>query len=136
MPTPLQPTSSPIDLLVWGGSSAVGQYVIQFAHLAGLRVIATSSPKNFELLKSFGADLVFSYSDPETPEKIKEATGGKLKHAVDCISEGETPSKIAQCFGDEDGVVSIILPYESQKPNVKVVFSLAYHLLGKVGVLI
>ena len=110
--------------------------MIQFAHLAGLRVITTSSPKNFDLVKSLGADLVFSYSDPETPEKIKEVTGGKLKHAVDCISADDTPAKIAQCFGDEDGVVSIILPYESQKPNLKVVFSLTFHLFGKVSSLI
>ncbi|KAL5531177.1 hypothetical protein ACEPAG_4053 [Sanghuangporus baumii] len=131
LPLPLSPTKDPIDLLVWGGSSSVGQYVIQLAHLGGLRVLATSSPRNFPLLKSLGADLVFSYADPETPEKIREATGGKLAHAVDCISEKDTPDKVARSIGDAGGEVSIILPYESRRPDVKVSFILGYFLLGK-----
>ena len=133
LPSPLSPTKEPLDILVWGGSSSVGQYVIQLAHLGGLRVLATSSPKNFPLLKSLGADLVFSYADPETPEKIREATGGKLAHAVDCISEKDTPDKISRSMGDSGGEVSIILNYESRRPDVKVNLVLAYFLFGKVG---
>ena len=134
LPSPLAPATEPIDLLVWGGSSSVGQYVIQLAHLAGIRVIATSSPHNFPLLKSLGADLVFSYKDAETPEKIREATGGKLAHAVDCISEKETPSQVAGSMSDTGGEVSITLPYESPRPDVKVKFVLAYHLGRKVKI--
>lgn len=110
----------------------MGQYVVQFAHLAGLRVIATASPRNFDLVKSHGADLVFSHSDPETVNKIKEATGGKLKYAVDCISEGETPKQVTQAISDEGGAVSCILPYESPRKEVKVTCILAYHIFGKV----
>lgn len=132
LPTPSLPTTSPTDILVWGGSSSVGQFTVQLAHLSGLRVIATASPHNFELVKSLGADLVFSYKDPDTPAKIREVTGGKLKRAVDCISEGETPEKIAKSIGDEGGEVSIILMYESRRSDVQVKPLLAYHLFGKV----
>ncbi|KAI5120953.1 hypothetical protein M0805_001658 [Coniferiporia weirii] len=131
LPSPLASITTPTDILVWGGSSSVGQYTVQLTHLAGLRVIATSSPRNFDLLKSLGADLVFSYSDPETPSKIREATSGKLKHVVDCISEGDTPDKVAQSVGDEGGDVSIILVYKSKREDIKTKHVWAYMLLGK-----
>ncbi|KAI0048821.1 dehydrogenase [Auriscalpium vulgare] len=92
LPTPLAPTATPVPILVYGGSSAVGFYTIQFAKLSGLRVLVTASPHNFELLREYGADEVFDYKDPQVSQKIRAATGGKLKHAVDTISEDfETP---------------------------------------------
>ena len=100
LPTPLEPVSTPFDILVWGASTSVGQYTIQAARQAGLRVVATASPKNFELVKSLGANEVFDYRDESTPAKIKELTGNKLKHAVDCISESGTGDKIAEAMGD------------------------------------
>ena len=33
LPTPFEPATEPIDLLVWGGASSVGQSVVQLAHL-------------------------------------------------------------------------------------------------------
>jgi NADPH:quinone reductase-like Zn-dependent oxidoreductase len=39
---------------------------------SGLKVVTTASPKNFDLLKSLGADAVFDYNDKDTPKKIKE----------------------------------------------------------------
>ncbi|EJD00001.1 dehydrogenase [Fomitiporia mediterranea MF3/22] len=131
LPSPIHPAEEPIDILVWGGSSSVGQYVVQLAHLSGLRVIATSSPRNFPLLQSLGADLVFSYADPEVPEQIRGATSGKLAHAVDCISEGETPSQVIQAMGDQGGVLTTLLPYKSSRLNVETNLILGYHLLGK-----
>ncbi len=57
------PTANPADrnetVLVWGGSTSVGCNAIQLACCAGYRVVATSSPRNFELLRSLGA-LVLS----------------------------------------------------------------------------
>ena len=41
---------------------SVGQYAIQLAKIAGYRVVTTASPRNFELLKSYGADAVFDVS--------------------------------------------------------------------------
>ncbi|KAI5120956.1 hypothetical protein M0805_001661 [Coniferiporia weirii] len=131
LPSPLTPTTTPTDILIWGGSTSVGQYTVQLAHLAGLRVITTASPHNFDLVKSLGAELVFSYADPETPAKIKKATGGKLKHAVDCISEGDTFDQIDQAIGDEGGDVSTILMGNSMREDVGNRFVLSYILLGK-----
>ncbi|KAI0057235.1 zinc-binding oxidoreductase ToxD [Artomyces pyxidatus] len=130
LPTPLEPTSTPFPILVSGGASSVGQYVVQFAKLAGLRVLATASKRNFELLKSLGADEVFDYNEPDVAQKIRAATGGQLKHAVDTISEGATPNLVAGALSEDGGVAAVILPVKESYPNVKAVHSLAYQLLG------
>lgn len=106
------------------------------AKLSGLHVIATASPKNFELCRSLGADEVFDYKDAEVIEKIKASAGtkGGLKHAVDCVGEGGTVQKVATALGEQGGTISVVLPQKegSGRSDVKVVNSLAYNLMGKV----
>lgn len=46
-PLPCTPGPSK-DVLVWAGTTAMGQYAIQLAALSGCRVLATCSAKNFE----------------------------------------------------------------------------------------
>ena len=41
---------------------SVGMFAIQLAHLAGYKVATTASPRNHELVKSLGADLVVDVS--------------------------------------------------------------------------
>ncbi|KAF7358098.1 GroES-like protein [Mycena venus] len=130
LPTPLQPASEPEDILIWSGTSATGQYAVQFAKLAGLRVISTSSPKNTGFVKSLGADEVFDYADSKTPKRVSVATGGSLKYAVDCISEGMTPNQVSMSLGKDGGTIATLLPYESRRKGVKTVFILAYSALG------
>ncbi|TDL22508.1 GroES-like protein [Rickenella mellea] len=129
--SPANPSDTTLDVLIWGGATVVGQYAIQFAHLGGMRVIATASKKNFELLRSLGASDVFDYSDPTTPQKIKQLTGGKLKHAVDCVSAHNAPGQISECLADQGGVVSVVLPYETKRLNVETKFLLVHTLLGR-----
>ncbi|KAH8108649.1 dehydrogenase [Phellopilus nigrolimitatus] len=131
LPSPLAPAETPTDILVWGGASAVGQYTVQLARAGGLRVLATASPRNFDLVTSLGADRVFNYADADVSAQIKAATGGALRHAVDCISEGETPRQVEQALGDGGGFVSATLPYEATRTDVQHSFVLAYMLLGK-----
>jgi NADPH:quinone reductase-like Zn-dependent oxidoreductase len=53
------PTADPADrpetVLVWGGSTSVGSNAIQLARNAGYRVLTTSSPRNFDYVRSLGA---------------------------------------------------------------------------------
>ena len=70
-------------VLVYGGSTATGTLGIQFAKAAGYKVVTTASPRNYELVKSRGADEVFDYNDPKSASKIRELTGNKLKYAWD-----------------------------------------------------
>lgn len=46
-PSPYNPRPSK-DVLVWTGTTAMGQYAIQLAALSGCRVLTTCSAKNFE----------------------------------------------------------------------------------------
>lgn len=57
--------------------------------------IATCSPKNNELVKSYGAQEVFDYRDKDCAAKIKAFTGNNLKYALDCIT---TVESTATCF--------------------------------------
>ena len=49
-------------LFIYGGSTCVGLYAIQLAKLSGYKVVTVASPRNHELLKSYGADAVFDAS--------------------------------------------------------------------------
>ncbi|KAI9456063.1 dehydrogenase [Lactarius psammicola] len=131
--SPFEARSGPQrPILIWGGASSVGQYVIQFAKLGGLRVITTASPKNFDLVKGLGADEVFDYRDESVVENIRATTGNALDIAVDTISDGKTPEQVTSAIGDKGGKVAIILPYESPRSDVKVKFSMAPDLLDRV----
>lgn len=57
---PRRPTGKTV--LIWGGSTSVGCNAIQLAVAAGYDVIATSSPKNFDLCRRLGAQEVFDYN--------------------------------------------------------------------------
>ena len=46
-------------LFIYGGSSGVGQFGIQLAKLSGYKVVTVASPRNHELVKSLGVDVVF-----------------------------------------------------------------------------
>jgi NADPH:quinone reductase-like Zn-dependent oxidoreductase len=123
-----------LDLLIWGGASSTGHYAIQFAKLTGLRSIVTASPKHFDRLKKLGADVLFDYNDPEVVNKVREATGGKLKNALDCISEEYTFQKVIDSLSDDGGVISTLSPYQKElKKGVTVTCSFAYSLLGPVS---
>ncbi|KAL8388036.1 hypothetical protein RB595_009500 [Gaeumannomyces hyphopodioides] len=72
-------------ILIYGGSTATGILGIQYAKLSGFRVLATASPRNFDYLRSLGADEVYDYGAGDWPEAVRRSTGGKLRHAWDCI---------------------------------------------------
>lgn len=135
LPNPFETNSitPQMDLLVWSGTSSVGQYAIQFAKLAGIRVVSTSSPGNFDFVRSLGADLVFDYADSKTAKKILNESKGTLTRAVDCISEGMTPVQVSNSLSKHGGKIATLLPYQSRKPGIETEFLLAYSIFGKVS---
>jgi len=104
------PINSHPPILVWGGSSSVGAFGIQLAKLSGYKVITTSSPSNFEYVKSLGADWAIDYHDPEKAfEKIKEYSGGKLSLVFDATSTQGSTAIAARALGPDGGVISVTL---------------------------
>ncbi|TFY68658.1 hypothetical protein EVG20_g3473 [Dentipellis fragilis] len=77
--------------LIWGGSSSVGQFAIQLAHIAGYKVITTASPKNHAFVKSLGAAVAIDYRAPDVLEQIVAASGwGGVDYVFDAICEGNS----------------------------------------------
>ncbi|GAB1523711.1 Zinc-binding oxidoreductase alcohol dehydrogenase [Rhizoctonia solani] len=77
-------------ILIYGGSTSLGLFSIQLAKLSGYKVVTTTSPKNFDLLKSLGADIVINYRDADIVEQIQKATENSLKLAFDTVGETDT----------------------------------------------
>ena len=74
------------DVLVMGGGSGTGVYGIQFAKVAGARVIATvGTEEKVEKAKELGADDVINHRDvPEFSQRVRELTRGQ---GVDIVFE-------------------------------------------------
>jgi NADPH:quinone reductase-like Zn-dependent oxidoreductase len=80
------------------------------AHAYGYRVIATASPKNNELVKSLGADVVFDYNDTDVAMKCREATEDSIALGVDTIAEGDSFENCIRSFGKDGGKLITLLP--------------------------
>jgi len=57
---------------------------------SGLEVYTTCSPRNFDYVKSIGADHVYDYNSPDVGAKIRKASGNKIFYAWDAIAEGNS----------------------------------------------
>ncbi len=54
-----------MDVIVNGASGGVGTYAIQIAKVMGAKVTAVCSAKNFDLVKSLGADVIIDYKETD-----------------------------------------------------------------------
>ncbi|KAI1350371.1 GroES-like protein [Xylaria sp. FL0043] len=100
-------------ILIYGGSTATGIFGIQFAKLSGLKVIATASPRNFDYLKSLGADAVFDYKSPTVADDIRKYTTNTLKLAWDCTGFGGRIA--AGSLSTEGGGYAVINPVDKEE---------------------
>jgi NADPH:quinone reductase len=67
---------------VTGAAGAVGGYVIELAKADGLHVIADAAPKDEELVRSFGADVVIPRGD-DFAQRVREAVPEGVDAVVD-----------------------------------------------------
>ncbi|KAF2705007.1 GroES-like protein [Pleomassaria siparia CBS 279.74] len=75
-------------LLVWGGSSITGQFLIQIATYSGLEVIAVTSERTAELVSRLGAKHVITRDDKSNDDIVAEARaigGDAIVKAVDIV---------------------------------------------------
>ena len=87
---------------------------------SGLTVITTCSPRNFDLVRSRGADHIFDYSDPGAIDEIKRIVGNKLKFVFDCIGETPAPSFCFSCMSTEGGrYITVDKPQKSPRENIE-----------------
>lgn len=105
---------------------------------SGYTAIATCSPKNFSLAKSFGAEHVFEYADPDAPERIRKLNGNKLGYALDCITDNDSISPCYASIGRVGGKYASLelCPEELQtRKAVQARFVCALEIFGKLIVL-
>lgn len=79
VPPPANPQPGkkyPRAIIVTGGASSVGSCAIQLAASAGYKVLSTSSPRNFEYVKSLGASHVFDYNSTTLVDDLVRALAG------------------------------------------------------------
>jgi NADPH2:quinone reductase len=77
------------SILIQGASSGVGLMGMQIAkHMgAGLVIGSSTNPERRARLTEFGADIAIDTKDPNWPDQVQEATGGKgVNIIVDQIS--------------------------------------------------
>ncbi|KAI0796357.1 GroES-like protein [Irpex lacteus] len=122
-------------VFIYGGSTSVGMFALQLAKLAGYNVVTVASPRNWELCKSLGADVVLDYRDPDVVRKIKEATHDSIHVAFDTISEAATQTLTAKTFGPGPGKVVVILTPQKEaqavRDDVEIQHTLIYTALGR-----
>lgn len=118
-------------VLIYGGSTATGTLGIQFAKLAGYKVVTTCSPRNNDLVKSRGADKIFDYNDPECGAKIRAFTENKLKYAWDTV--GESPHICAEALSSDSSICRYgsILDNDFPRSDVKHTATEMYTMFGE-----
>lgn len=82
-------------VVVWGGSTGVGSNAIQLVRNAGYRVVATSSPHNFDYLRSLGADGVVDRSSATAVADLVLAIGDSPLAGTIAIGRGSLPPAVA-----------------------------------------
>lgn len=102
------------------GTGGVSIFALQFAKLAGARVIATSSSEaKLERLREMGADEVINYrEDPEWGLTTRRLTGGR---GVDHVVEVGGPETLAQSMlatrvGGHIAVIGVLTGIDSKLP--------------------
>jgi len=113
--TPLGLNATDKVLFVSGGASAVGAAAVQMGALAGLNVFATSSPKNFDLVRSFGATEVFDYKDKDIAAKVKAALSKdgkqrKVGWVYDAVSDAGTLATSVEVLEGTGPIIAVMPP--------------------------
>ena len=121
-----------------GGSTSVGLYLIPLLKLAGLKVIATASPRSFDLVKKYGADQVVDYHDVDKAvAEIKDVTGGGVWKGLEAVGGDDNFRLSVQSFQSEGGQLTTLtlIPDGADKirEDVKIDRVLLYTVGGYVS---
>ena len=108
----------------------MGTMVIQYAKLTNFNIIATCSPRNFDLVRSYGAAHVFDYKNDCSIDGIKELVQGELKLCVDCISTQGSAEYCASVLAPE-AVYSSIGLARSPRSDITTHQTMGYSFLGE-----
>lgn len=92
-------------VLLHGASGAVGVSVLQQARLAGIHVIGTASPANFDEVRRFGG-IPLAYG-PGLLDRVREAAPAGIVAALDAVGTDEAIDVSLALVADRNRIVSI-----------------------------
>ncbi|KAF1939821.1 GroES-like protein [Clathrospora elynae] len=99
-------------ILIWGGSSSVGQFAIQILQYYGYtNILATASRKHHEKLQSLGAKVVFDYNDANVVSSVLRAGGeAGIPLVFDCIGSKNGSIAPISRIAKSGAKVAVLLP--------------------------
>jgi NADPH:quinone reductase-like Zn-dependent oxidoreductase len=110
----------PGDTVLIQGTGGVSLFALQFAKVAGARVIATSSSEEkLEKLRRLGADAVINYKAvPEWGEKAKALTDGRgVDHVMEVGGPATLLQSIAACrTGGHIAIIGVLTGFAAEVP--------------------
>jgi NADPH2:quinone reductase len=105
-------------VLVTGGAGRVGYYAIQWAKMAGARVIASASNARDEAVcREAGAKHVFSHREPGWGERVKALNGGKPVDRVIDVEFGANVPEVLNCIRTS-GVITTYSSTQVKEPQL------------------
>jgi NADPH:quinone reductase-like Zn-dependent oxidoreductase len=104
------------QMLIWGGSSSVGQYAIQVAEHFKFRYATTCT--NAELVRKLGATSIFNYRSPTVAEDIKKKLPG-ITYVLDCIGTETSSIQASKTVCDAGGVLCTVRPGKAFTENIE-----------------
>jgi alcohol dehydrogenase len=73
------------EVLIYGASGSIGTMAVQLAKIAGAKVTAVCSGKNFDLVKSLGSDKMIDYTLEGTEKQLST-----YKYVIDAVGNSKS----------------------------------------------
>ncbi|PWY81893.1 GroES-like protein [Aspergillus heteromorphus CBS 117.55] len=132
--SPDEPAMEPEQVLVYAGSTSVGTLAIQLLRIYGHIPLTTCSPANFDLVRSYGAEMVYDYRSPTCAQDILADTDNNLELALDPMTEAKTQRLCYQSIGRAGGryiALEVWQPMNHTRPTVDPTFIMGSTIIGK-----
>lgn len=112
---------------------SLGTHHLTSTRSSGFKVVTTCSPRNFDLVKKYGADEAFDYKDGEkTSAAIRSLTNDSLQIAFDTISTVDSATLCNDALSTSGGRYSNLQWFDyPRRDNVKYDYTLAYTIFGE-----
>lgn len=105
-----------IQMLIWGGSSSVGQFAIQIARHFGFKFATTCT--NAAVARESGAVSIFNYRGPTVVEDIKKSLPN-ITYVLDCIGTETSSVQASKTVCEAGGVLCTVRPGKVHTENIE-----------------
>ncbi|KAK7740872.1 hypothetical protein SLS62_010969 [Diatrype stigma] len=105
-PPRVYPQKKNVWVIVMGATGSVGSNAVRLAVAAGYNVIATASPRNFEIARQLGAAQVVDYNSPNLVYELVHALyGDRIAGAFDATGREDSikaaVATVSRCEGNQ-----------------------------------